>query len=153
MYDAKSSEESYWITTSTKHCSFYKVFDDRLDFLQKLSMIGPSKFLNNISSGNELWSQWIDWSNHRATSAKIVTRTNSSLLQNKSFGSLISVCPKRTFLANEQSSQNSRLTIRDVGHQFYSSVKWLIDNYFPKPKTTPYLSPLDTNFATTDSSN
>ena len=47
----------------------------------KISKICLSKFLNKISSGNELWSQWIDWSNHRATFSKIVKGKNSSLLQ------------------------------------------------------------------------
>ena len=106
----------------------------------KISKICLSKFLNKISSGNELWSQWIDWSNHRATFAKIVKRTNSSLLQTSCLLEVWS-----WLVLRELSYKRNNLRKNMHGLSVMSStnsspqVKWLMDDHFLKQKPSHHL--------------
>ena len=120
----------------------------------KISKICLSKFLNKISSGNELWSQWIDWFNHRATFSKIVKGTNSSLLQ---ITCLLEVWSWSVLRALSYKRNNIWKNLHGLSTMFDTNstpeLKWLMDHHFLKQKPTHMSHHLMQTMLPTNSSN
>ena len=120
----------------------------------KISKICLSKFLNKISSGNELWSQWIDWYNHHATFSKIVKGTNSSLLQITCLLEVWSWSVLRE-LSYKRNNLQKNIHVLSAMSETNSApwLKCLMDDHFLKQKPTHMSHHLMQTLLPTNSSN